>query len=129
MNSFDLVVFLYVPTEVRLARLRRRERDRFGEALDPGGSMHDQHEAFVAHAAGYDCGLSGTRTLHTDKAWLAYLRCPVLSIVGECGTGDQIRRVFSFWGNDGDAPAAASGLATFTRGVVLEPGEVVAANQ
>src|SRR5919202_4132186 len=39
---FDLVVFLYVPTEVRLRRLRARERERFGDALDPGGVMYEQ---------------------------------------------------------------------------------------
>jgi adenylate kinase family enzyme len=30
---FDLVVFLYVPTEIRLQRLRSREATRFGVAL------------------------------------------------------------------------------------------------
>ena len=32
VSSFDLVVFVVTPTPLRLARLRRRERARFGEA-------------------------------------------------------------------------------------------------
>ena len=48
----DLVVFLYVPTGVRLQRLRVRERERFGRALDPGRKMHEQHQAFLDWAAG-----------------------------------------------------------------------------
>ncbi len=36
---FTLVVFLWVPTEVRLARLISRERSRYGDAVLPGGEM------------------------------------------------------------------------------------------
>jgi hypothetical protein len=86
--SFDLVVFLYVPIEVRLAWLQRGERARFGTALDPGGAMHDQHRAFLHWAAGYDPGLSGGRTLLADATWLGYLPCPVMVLVGEHGTAE-----------------------------------------
>lgn len=33
-DAFDLVVFLYLPAEIRIERLRRRETERFGQA-DP----------------------------------------------------------------------------------------------
>jgi adenylate kinase family enzyme len=95
--SFDLVVFLYVPTEVRLDRLKRRERARFGDALDPGGSMHHQHKSFLSWAAGYDPGLSGGRTLLADATWLGYLPCPMMCLIGECGTLEQIDQLLSFW--------------------------------
>jgi cytidylate kinase len=37
-DSFDLVVFIVTPTPLRLARLRQRERARFGDAaLAAGG--------------------------------------------------------------------------------------------
>jgi cytidylate kinase len=45
--TFDLVVFLYVPAEVRLARLRAREQERFGTAVEPNGSMYEQHQSFL----------------------------------------------------------------------------------
>jgi adenylate kinase family enzyme len=104
--SFDLVVFLYMPTEVRLARLQRGERARFGALLDPGGAMHDQHQAFLRWAAGYDPGLSGGRTLRADAAWLGYLPCPVLVLIGEdrTRTPEQIDRVLSFWDTHADQP-------------------------
>jgi adenylate kinase family enzyme len=105
--SFDLVVFLYVPTEVRLARLQRREQARFGAALDPGGTMHDQHQAFLRWAAGYDPGLSGGRTLRADVAWLSYLRCPVMVLIGECGTTEQIDRILSFWQTQAHEPLSS----------------------
>jgi adenylate kinase family enzyme len=104
ISRFDLVVFLYVPTEVRLARLQRRERARFGSALDPGGSMHDQHQAFLRWAAGYDPGLSGGRTLRADAAWLGYLPCPVICLIGEDRIEQQIDRIFSFWHTQAHEP-------------------------
>jgi hypothetical protein len=100
----EIVVFLHVATEVRLARLQRRERTRFGEALDPGGSMYDQHQAFLRWAAGYDAGLSGGRTLWADTTWLGYLPGPVMCLIGECGTTEQIDQVLSFWGAQTDQP-------------------------
>jgi adenylate kinase family enzyme len=93
--TFDLVVFLYVPAEVRLARLRAREQERFGTAVEPDGSMYEQHQAFLQWAAGYDTGTSG-RTLETDATWLAQLNCRVMSMKGECSTCDQVSHILSF---------------------------------
>jgi hypothetical protein len=95
--SFDLVVYLYVPTAVRLARLQRRERARFGDSLEPGGPMYDQHQAFLRWAEGYDPGLSGGRTLRAGATWLGYLPCSVLCLIGECRVTEQVRNVLSFW--------------------------------
>jgi adenylate kinase family enzyme len=80
---FDLVVFLWVLADLRLARLRARERARYGDAIAPGGPPHDRSEAFMAWAAGYDEGLDvpeRCRRLH--ETWLAALPCPVLRIEG-----------------------------------------------
>jgi adenylate kinase family enzyme len=54
---FDLVVFVYVPTAIRLERLRAREARRLG-AVAYGGSMNPAMEEF----------LSGPRTTTTERA-------------------------------------------------------------
>lgn len=92
--TFDLVVFLYIPPDVRLARLLTRERERFGTAVEPNGSMYEQHQAFLRSAAGYDTGASG-RTLETDASWLAQLNCPVMLITGGRSTYDQVDHILS----------------------------------
>src|SRR5262245_19615648 len=52
---FDLVVFLVVPTDVRMARLRAREEQRYGtSAIAPGGPLHRGHVEFMDWAARYD---------------------------------------------------------------------------
>jgi adenylate kinase family enzyme len=74
---FDLVVFLSVPSEVRLARLCAREGERYGNAIDPGGPLREKYEAFIAWASSYDTGspVERSRRMHDD--WLAKLPCPV----------------------------------------------------
>ena len=52
-DSFSLIVFLTVPAEIRVVRLREREIQRFG-LVDP---------AFLAWAAQYDAGTLEGRSL------------------------------------------------------------------
>jgi adenylate kinase family enzyme len=50
---FNLVVFLIVPAELRVRRLRERETRRFGaDALPLGAWRHGQTEEFIAWAWG-----------------------------------------------------------------------------
>src|SRR5262245_3203737 len=60
---FDLVVFLAVPTVVRLTRLRARELERYGpEAIAPGGAKRESHVAFLDWAGRYDDGPADMRS-------------------------------------------------------------------
>jgi hypothetical protein len=80
---FDLVVFLRVPTQVRLERLRERERRHFGDAaVAPGGWRHGETEEFIEWASHYDDGTREGRNLARHEAWLATLACPVLRLDG-----------------------------------------------
>lgn len=81
--GLTLVVFLWVPRAVRIARLRARERSRFGDRIDPGGDMHAQHEDFIVWAGGYDGGDIEGKTLALHEAYLREQRCPVLELRGE----------------------------------------------
>jgi len=92
---FDLVVFLWVPPDLRLARLREREQRRWGVELAPGGKMHDIHHAFMAWAAGYDAGdlTMRSRTLH--EAWLARLPCPAVRLEGTESHEEHLTQVLA----------------------------------
>jgi adenylate kinase family enzyme len=82
LRDAELIVFLQVPTEVRLERLRRREQARFGDALLPGGAMHDTHREFIDWAARYDDGTLPGRSRPRHEKWLAGLSLPVLRLDG-----------------------------------------------
>lgn len=75
-------IFLRVPGEVRLARLRAREAARFGARIAPGGDMHAGSQEFLAWAASYDSAGADQRSLVRHEAWLAALPCPVLRLDG-----------------------------------------------
>ncbi|MDW5443277.1 AAA family ATPase [Polaromonas sp. SM01] len=84
-DTFDLVVFLYLPTAIRVARLQLREERRFGKA-DP---------AFLAWAAQYDAGTAEGRSLARHRHWLKSRTCPVLCLEGELSTDDQLLRLLA----------------------------------
>jgi adenylate kinase family enzyme len=96
LSRLDLVVFLYVETGLRMARLRERERREYGEeALAPGGRMHGNHVSFLHYAASYDYGDLQMRSLARHDAWLADLACPVLRFEGDVPTEEQVAGVVS----------------------------------
>jgi adenylate kinase family enzyme len=78
----ELIVFLEVPTGIRLERLRAREKARFGEALLPGGAMHEIHREFIAWAAHYEDGTQPGRSRPRHERWLAAVAKPVLRLDG-----------------------------------------------
>jgi adenylate kinase family enzyme len=93
LRDVEMIVFLEVPTPVRLERLRRREQDRFGDALLPGGAMHETHREFIDWAAQYELGTQGGRSRPKHEAWLAGLDCPVLRLDGTRPTADLVAEI------------------------------------
>ena len=92
---FDLVVFLSVPPEVRLARLRTRERERYGRKVEPGGPQHGKYEAFIAWAASYEDGSPAERSRRMHETWLAALACSVLRLEGTDDVETRLQTVIA----------------------------------
>jgi adenylate kinase family enzyme len=91
---FDLVSFLYVPTEIRLQRLRARETRRFGlDAVSPSGWRHQETEDFIEWASHYDDATREGRNLPRHQAWLNTLPCPVLRLDGVRPVADLVDQV------------------------------------
>lgn len=63
-------VFLNVPTPMRVQRLVERQRSQFGDRIDPGGDLHDEHEAFIEWAAAYEERTGISRCLVTDREFV-----------------------------------------------------------
>lgn len=82
-NGFDRIVFLYASTSLRIARLQKRELERFGEA----------NPDFLAWAAQYDEGAQEGRSLARHRQWLAGRTCPVLELSGELPTQAQLAHI------------------------------------
>ena len=72
-QSFDLVIFLTVRTDIRIQRLIAREQAKLG---------YVDHE-FIAWAGQYDTGGLEMRSRAMHEKWLADLSCPVVRLDGE----------------------------------------------
>ncbi len=81
IQLFTLVVFLWIPEELRISRLKKREVDRYGsEALLPEGWFHENHEAFIAYASAYESGGMDIRSRLLHDQWMRRLPCRLLRI-------------------------------------------------
>jgi hypothetical protein len=91
---FDLVVFVFVPTDIRVQRLREREARHFGaEAIGPDGWRHREAEEFFEWAAHYEDGTREGRTLARHEAWLTTLTCPILRLDGTRPLPELVRKI------------------------------------
>ncbi len=79
---FTLAVRVETAAAIRIRRLEKRERERFGSRIDRGGDMYDIHRAFMEWAAAYDGGGPEMRSRAKHDAWQKLLRCPVIPVDG-----------------------------------------------
>ena len=97
---FDLVIFLWIPPDVRLARLKQRELERYGAEALAGGSLYEQSQTFLKWAALYDHAGTEVRSKTLHEQWLAELSCPILRIEGDYSTEERIAIVTNFLKED-----------------------------
>jgi adenylate kinase family enzyme len=82
--TFEMAVYLWLPTETRLARIRKRETRRYGaERLLPGGDLNSVFEKFLTWAAAYDDENENVRSRASELRRLEQLACLVLKIEEE----------------------------------------------
>ena len=80
---FDLIVFLSVPTEIRLQRAIKREITRFGNEINHIDNIRYQtHKKFLNWTAEYDKGGLDMRSKATHEKWLSKIDVPIIRIDG-----------------------------------------------
>jgi adenylate kinase family enzyme len=95
IGFLDLVVFLRVPTEIRLARLRDREMRRLGRSVGSDDPLHREAIEFIEWASHYDDGTREGRSLPRHEAWLKVLHCRVLRVDGRQPVADLVHQVIA----------------------------------
>ena len=81
--SFDLIIFLYLETEIRLERLKKRELKKLGTIDDE----------FIAWASEYDNPKFSGINFVKHQNWLSQQKCRVLKIEGNLSIQERINRV------------------------------------
>ena len=91
--SFTLAVRIKLPQDVRIERLRQREKARFGSRIEPGGDMYEQHLAFIEWAKTYDTGGMEHRSKMRHDAWEKTLPCEIVHLNGADSLENNFRTV------------------------------------
>lgn len=95
ISRFDLVVFLWIPQAIRIERLIRREKQRYGEReIQPGGKMYEIFKAFIEWAVRYDDGDLNIRSKALHEQWMIRLKCPILRLQGDMSVAERVGKVF-----------------------------------
>ncbi|SEO04720.1 Adenylate kinase [Mucilaginibacter gossypiicola] len=91
--QFDLSVFLYIPQELRLQRLRDREHQRYGDIIYIDKERNRLYNEFIDWARGYDELITNSRSLHSHKNWMNNLKTPLLIIEGDTAVEERVEVV------------------------------------
>jgi adenylate kinase family enzyme len=92
-SQIDLVVFLHLPVEIRIDRIRRREQKRFGTRVAAGGDMYLQHLAFLDWVRAYETGEANVRSLKQHRAWLSDISKPIVTITEPLSVDDILKQI------------------------------------
>ncbi|AJS58869.1 ATP-binding protein [Paenibacillus sp. IHBB 10380] len=93
---FDLVVFLYVPQDIREKRLKEREFLRYGDEILPGGTMYEKSKEFIEWALLYDKAGLEVRSRSLHEHWMSGLSCPILRIEGDHSVKERVEIVIGY---------------------------------
>lgn len=75
ISMYRLAVFLSVPLDIRMMRIKNREKEKYGERVLLGGDMYEQNQRFLEFAK--------TRNLVDIDAFSGKLTCSVIRLNGE----------------------------------------------
>lgn len=79
---FTLVIRLETETDIRIERLRNREKEAFGNRIEKNGDMYQNHLEFINWARAYDTGGLDMRSRTKHDAWQEKLQCKQVLLNG-----------------------------------------------
>ena len=84
---FRYAVLISLPKDVRMARIRNRSFQKFGDRMLPGGDLYEQERKFFALAA--------SRAESFVEEWAASLSCPVIRVDGTKSVTENIKFIIA----------------------------------
>jgi len=79
-DKIDLFVYMVLPLEIRLERIQKREENRFGDRVLPGGDLYLQHLDFLDWVSQYETLDIHTRSMAQHEKWLQSVKKTVLKV-------------------------------------------------
>lgn len=90
---FDLVVFLWIPSNIRIDRLWKREFERYGEQLVSNPDQQQRSDDFINWSSEYDSGLLKGRSKQRHEAWMSTLSCPIIRLEGDLTVDERVNQI------------------------------------
>ena len=90
---FTLVIRLVTDTEIRVERLKIREKKKFGNRIMPGGDMYTNHMEFIEWARKYDTGSVNMRSKAKHDEWQKLLMCKQIVLNGADDLEENFKKV------------------------------------
>jgi adenylate kinase family enzyme len=84
-SMYKLGVFLSVPIDIRLERVKHRSLEQYGERVLVGGDMYEQEQGFLEFVR--------TRNLSIIDEWTKTLDCPILHLDGTKAISENIQLI------------------------------------
>ena len=79
---FTLAIRIEMDKSLRIERIEKREKERFGSRIEFGGDMYQQHIDFIEWAKMYDDGDNTIRSKKLHDEWQKHLSCEILCLDG-----------------------------------------------
>lgn len=80
---FTLTIRVVTDKEVRIKRLKEREKEHFGSRIEPDGDMYKTNKEFIDWATAYDTGDVNMRSKAKHDEWQKLLQCKQIIVNGE----------------------------------------------
>lgn len=80
---FTLAIRVVTDKNIRIKRLKDREKEHFGSRIEIGGDMYKTHMEFIEWAASYDMGDLNMRSKAKHDAWEKLLKCKQITVQGD----------------------------------------------
>ena len=90
---FTLAIRLVTDTDIRIERLRAREKQKFGDRIMPGGDMYTNHIEFIEWARKYDTGSVDMRSKAKHDEWQKLLHCKQIVLNGADNLEENLGKV------------------------------------
>ena len=85
VSLYEYAVYIKVPKNIRMERIRNRSFKKFGSRMLAGGDLYEKEEAFFKMAEEREEGYV--------ENWLSTLTCPVITVDGRKTTEENIELV------------------------------------
>ena len=93
---FTLAIRIEMRQSVRIERLRKREKERYGSRIEPGGDLYKEHIAFIEWASSYDDGGLDIRSKALHDEIEKSFQCKIIYLDGENELDDKFAEVLKY---------------------------------